>query len=142
MQNFTLEFCSLKGKQSIVKERVKNQKVFCNFMDIILSVFLLFGSLSIQRLFLTVNYLRKKKSFINDAEAPLHRCSYKKVVLKICGKFIGEHRCRSAISKKLQSNFIETVLWHGCSLISLLDIFRTPFLKNTSNGLLLLIGVS
>ena len=43
----------------------------------------------------------------------------------------------SAISIKLQNNFIEITLRHGCSPVSLLDIFRTPFLKNTS-GLLLL----
>ena len=43
----------------------------------------------------------------------------------------------SAISIKLENNFIEITLRHGCSPVSLLDIFRTPFLKNTS-GLLLL----
>ena len=30
-----------------------------------------------------------------------------------------------------KSNFIEIVLRHGCSPVNLLDIFRTPFLKNT-----------
>ena len=29
-------------------------------------------------------------------------------------------------------NFIEITLWHGCSPVNLLHIFRTPFLKNTS----------
>ena len=57
--------------------------------------------------------------------------------LKICSKFIGEHPCRSAISIKLQSNFIEIALWHGCSPINLLHIFRTPFSMNTSGWLLL-----
>ena len=37
-----------------------------------------------------------------------------KVVLEICSKFTGEHPCRSAISIKLQSNFIEITLQHGC----------------------------
>ena len=37
------------------------------------------------------------------------------------------------ISIKLQSNFIEISLWHGCSPVHLLNIFRTPFPKNTSN---------
>ena len=46
-------------------------------------------------------------------------------VLKIHSKFIGEHPCRSPISVKLQSNFIEIALWHGCSPI------RTPFPNNT-----------
>ena len=57
-----------------------------------------------------------------------------KDVLKICSKFTGEHPCRSVISIKLQSNFIEIVLLHECSPVNLLHIFRrTPkefFLKN------------
>ena len=59
-----------------------------------------------------------------------------KGVLKICIKFTGEHPCRSVISIKLQSNFIEIALWHGCS-VNLLHIFRTPFHRNTSRWLLL-----
>ena len=39
--------------------------------------------------------------------------------------------------RKLQSNFIEITLRHGCSLVNLLHIFRTPVSKNTSGGLLL-----
>ena len=42
-----------------------------------------------------------------------------------------EVACRSVISIKLQSNFIEIVHWHGCSPVNMLHIFRTPFLKNT-----------
>ena len=61
-----------------------------------------------------------------------------KGVLKISNKFTGEHPCRSAISIKLQSNFIEIALRHGCSPENLLHIFRTSFLKNTSGWLLLL----
>ena len=38
-----------------------------------------------------------------------------KVALKICSKFPWEHSCRSLISIKLQSNFIEITLWQGCS---------------------------
>ena len=34
-------------------------------------------------------------------------------------------------------NFIEITLWHGCSPVNLLHIFRTPFPKNTSGWLLL-----
>ena len=60
-----------------------------------------------------------------------------KGVLKICSKFTGEHPCQSAISIKLLRKFIEIALWHGCSQVNLLDIFRTPFLKNTSGRLLL-----
>ena len=37
----------------------------------------------------------------------------------------------------MQSNFIEIALRHGCSPVSLLNIFRTPFPRNTSGWLLL-----
>ena len=60
-----------------------------------------------------------------------------KGVLKICSKFTGEHPYRSAISIKLQRNFIEITLRHGCSPVNLLNIFRTLFTKNTSERLLL-----
>ena len=60
-----------------------------------------------------------------------------KGVLKIYNKFAEEHPCRNVISIKLQSNFIEITLWHGCSLVNLLYIFKTTFPKNTSGGLLL-----
>ena len=60
-----------------------------------------------------------------------------KGIPKICNKFTGKHPCRSAISVKLQSKFIEIALWNGCSPINLLHIFRTLFLKNTFGGLLL-----
>ena len=52
-----------------------------------------------------------------------------KGVLKICSKFTGEYPCWSAILKKLQSNFIEIVLRHGCSAVNLLHIFRTFSLR-------------
>ena len=38
---------------------------------------------------------------------------------------------------KLISNFIEITLWHWCSLVNLMHIFRTPFPKNISGGVLL-----
>ena len=59
-----------------------------------------------------------------------------KGVLKICSDFTGEHPCRSAISIKLQSSFIEIALRHGCSPVNLLHIFRTHFTKNISGRLL------
>ena len=58
--------------------------------------------------------------------------SLRKVVLKICSKFTGEHPCRSAIC-----NFIEIALRHGCSPVNLLHVFEAPFRKNTAGGLLL-----
>ena len=46
-----------------------------------------------------------------------------------------EHPCRDVISIKLQSNFIEVALRHGCSTVNLLHVSRTAFPRNTS-GLL------
>ena len=44
---------------------------------------------------------------------------------------------QNVISIKLLCSFIETTFRHGCSHVNLLHIFRTPFAKNTSEGLLL-----
>ena len=61
-----------------------------------------------------------------------------KGVLKICSKFTGEHPCRSVISIKLQSNFIEITLHHGRSpSCKLAAYFQNTFSKNSSGGLLL-----
>ena len=47
------------------------------------------------------------------------------------------------ISIKLQSNFIQITLRHGCSPVYLFHIFRTPFLKNTCGALLLnVVGIN
>ena len=63
-----------------------------------------------------------------------------KGVLKICSKFTGEHPRRNVISIKLLCNFIDIKLRHGCSPVNLLHVFKTPFLKNTSDWLLLTLG--
>ena len=60
-----------------------------------------------------------------------------KGVLKICRKLIGELPCRSVISIKSLSNFIEITLRYVCSPLNLLHNFRTSFSKNTSGVLLL-----
>ena len=57
---------------------------------------------------------------------------------KICSKFTGEHPYQSAISISY-CNFIELALWYGCSPVNLLHIFRTPYPKTTSGGLLLFV---
>ena len=44
---------------------------------------------------------------------------------------------RLSFSSVMQSNFFEITLRHGCYLVNLLHIFRTPFPKNTSGELLL-----
>ena len=62
---------------------------------------------------------------------------WRKGTLKICSKITGEHTYRSVILIKLQSNFIEITLRHGCSPVNLLHIFGTPFPRNTSEWLLL-----
>ena len=56
--------------------------------------------------------------------------------MRIFSKFTGEHPCRSVISIKLQSNFIEITLCHGCSPVNLQHIFRKTSLKDTSGRLL------
>ena len=56
-------------------------------------------------------------------------------VPKIYKRFTGECPCRSVVLVKLQSNFIEITLRHGCSPVNLLHIFWTTFPKNTSGGL-------
>ena len=60
-----------------------------------------------------------------------------KCALEICSKFTGECPCGSATSIKLRINFVKTTLWHECSPVNSLHIFRAPFPKNTSGGLLL-----
>ena len=57
--------------------------------------------------------------------------------LKIYSKITGKRPFQSASSVKLLCNFIEMTLWHGCSTVNLLHIFRTTFPKNTSEGILL-----
>ena len=59
-----------------------------------------------------------------------------KGVLKRCSEFT-EHLCRIVIPIKLQSKFIKITLWHGCSPVNLLHVFRAPFPKNTFGGLFL-----
>ena len=60
-----------------------------------------------------------------------------KDTLKICSKYTGDHPYRGVRSIKLLGNFIEIALWHGCSLVNLLYIFRISFGKNPSGWLLL-----
>ena len=59
-----------------------------------------------------------------------------KSILKICSKGTGEHPRQSVISKKLQRNFIEITLRHGCSPVNFLHILGTSLSKNTSGWLL------
>ena len=79
-------------------------------------------------------YTIKKLLMFRSSHRDVHLV---KIVVKICGKFTGEHACRNVISIKLLCKFIENTLRHGCSPVNLLHIFRTPFTKNTSGWLLL-----
>ena len=65
----------------------------------------------------------------------------RKGVLKRCSQITRKHPYQSVISKKLTCNFIEIALWHGCSPVNLLHIFRTPFPKNTSGRLLVKLDI-
>ena len=61
-----------------------------------------------------------------------------KFVSKICCKFTREHPCRNVISIKLLCKTLRNkTLWHGCSPVNLLQIFKLRFSKNTSRRLLL-----
>ena len=64
---------------------------------------------------------------------------YEKGVLKICSKFTGEQSRRSVISIKLLCNFMEITLMHVCSPVNLLHIFKTPFPRNISGRMLLVV---
>ena len=94
--------------------------------------------------FLIINNFISQRNTYNTSSKRLKssRSSHPEVFLgksvwKICSKYTGEHPCRSTISIKLLCNFIEIALRHGCSPVNLLHIFRTPFLKNTFERLLL-----
>ena len=75
------------------------------------------------------NHLQKQLSW----DVLRERCS------EICRKFASEHPCWSVISIKLQSNFIETRLRHGCSPVNLLYILEHIFLKGVIHGTICMI---
>ena len=81
-------------------------------------------------------------SSFNNVQKQPSRGALKKRCSEISSKSTGEHPCRSAILIKLQSNFIEISLQHGCSPLNLLHIFRTPLPKNTCGWLLLNVIIS
>ena len=91
------------------------------------------------------HYRRDINYFLNIQYRPVrYKSSHPEVylrkgALKICSKFAGGHLCQSVISIKLQSNFIEIALRHGCSPANLLHIFRKPFPKNTTGRLLVIL---
>ena len=76
----------------------------------------------------------RKKRYRSSPPEMLSR----KVVLKICSKFTGEHPYQCVISINLFYNFIEIALQRECYPVKLRYIFRTLFPKNTSGWLLLI----
>ena len=83
---------------------------------------------------------RPSRQVKNNMEKQPSRC----VLGKRCSENIQQIYRRTPMPKcefnkvaiKLQSNFIEIALWHGCSPLNLQHIFRTPFPRNTSGWLL------
>ena len=80
------------------------------------------------------NFCKHDYSIHEKSSSTCIRSSHPKVflekgVLKLCSKFTGEHPYRSVIS-----NFIKITLRQGYSPVSLLHIFRTPFLKTLLDG--------
>ena len=73
-----------------------------------------------------------KRIWILNLKHPSRRVFLGKGVLKICIKYTAKHPCWRVISIKLQSNFIEITLQHGCSPVNFLHIFRTLSYKSTS----------
>ena len=74
-------------------------------------------------------------------QSPISVLQIKKRVLQICSKYTEKHPCRSVSSVKLQNNFIEITLPHGCSPVNLLHICRKAVLTNTHGELLLQIFI-
>ena len=75
----------------------------------------------------TLNYKLQSPSQENLSETAPLGCSETAPLAEISSKFAA---C-------LQSSFIEITLPHGCSHVDILHIFRSPFYKNTFEGLLL-----
>ena len=66
-----------------------------------------------------------------ETEAVIQSCSQEKLFWKYAANL------KENAHVKVQSNFIEIALRHGCSPVNLLHLFRAPFSKNTFGGLLL-----
>ena len=65
----------------------------------------------------------------NFNDKNLHKQPFRGVLWKTCSENMQQIYRRAPMQK---SNFTEIALRHGCSPVNLLYIFRTPFLKNTS----------
>ena len=72
-----------------------------------------------------------KEEYVRKTRSSHREVFLGKGVLKICSKFKG-----GTPIPKCDLRDSEITLWHRCSPVNLLYIFRTPFLKNTSGWLL------
>ena len=72
--------------------------------------------------------------YINILQSSRPDLFLRKDVLRISSMFTGEHPCWIMISIKLQNNFIEIAVTHGCSPVNLLHISITLFIKTPLNG--------
>ena len=83
---------------------------------------------------------RQRRNFLLVTRYTLIECSFKvqkqppEVFFK---KMCSQKSCKNHRKKPVICNVIEIALWHGYLPVNLLHIFRTSFLKNTSEGLLL-----
>ena len=69
-------------------------------------------------------------------------CSKEKPVPKNFPKFTGKKLCQSLLFNKIAglrpATSLKRRLWHRCFLMNFAKFLRTPFLQNTSGGLLLI----
>ena len=83
-------------------------------------------------------YYAKHRQKINNNS--LQKQPPRGALWKRCSENMQQIYRRTSMAKcnfnKLLLNFIEITLRHKCSPVNLLHIFRTPFLKNTSEWLL------
>ena len=63
------------------------------------------------------------------------RCSLRKGTLRNFAKLIGKHLCRISFLLTL----LKKKLWHRCFPVSFAKFLRTPYLRNTSGRLLLVL---
>ena len=81
-----------------------------------------------------VTYINCNKKFcMASPEAVVHRCSEKKLLLKLRAEFTGKQLCRSLFNKVagLQTcNFIKKRLQHKCFPVNFAKFLGTAILKN------------
>ena len=78
---------------------------------------------------------------IHGKPYPTQKQPFRGIFRKRCSENMQQIYRRTPMPKhdfnKVESNFTEIALRYECSPVNLLHIFRTPFPKNTSGGLLL-----